>query len=305
MKKTARLILAIASVIAFGTVLVVSGCSVNNAAHKRSFADSAGAGTESDASLDSNSSQYAVYEVYDFINGIAWFRGFDSKGRLYYGVIDEQKNLIVPPVYEAVFSFDFYSRTLTWVLLAETKKWGAIDISGAETAGVAVVPFQYDRVRWQRSDGMTAVSAGGKTGLLDSDGNVRVPVEYEEILDCRDGMAAVMSGGKWGVVDSANNVIVPFGYAWASCFSEGLARVVIADETYRPFQYSAPEEVWLKGKFGFVDMAGNVVVPVKYDYAGHFSNGIATARLDGQYVTIDMSGNITGLLQEKPLPLAD
>ena len=292
MKKRQNPVTTIAATVIFGIVLLLSGCASNNTANGEGTSGLKDAGTTNGQNLNSDSNRYKIYEVYDFINDIAWVRGFDHKNRLYYGIIDTQKNLIVPLIYESVFAFGFHTRALTWAKLAETGKWGLIDTSGIERAGTVIVPFQYDQVRWIRKDGMTRVSRDGKSGLLDSNGNVRVPVEYEDVLDYQDGTAVVMRDGWWGIVDSDKNVIAPFKYAWVSFFSEGLARVVVADKTYRPFQYSAPEEVWLKGKFGFVDRKGKEVVPPKYDYAGHFANGIAIVKLDGQYGIIDTSGNI-------------
>lgn len=75
-----------------------------------------------------------------------------------------------------------------------------------------------------------------------------------------------------------------------------MARVVISEDgnPYYPYTYQAPELVWLKGKFGFVDMSGNVVIPIIYDYADpkFDEDGFVTVKLDGLFRTIDKAGKV-------------
>ena len=296
MKKSWGLIFTIIFAITLCVILSVSGCSANSVTDNGNITITGDAVIVTD--LDSPSTENIIEEVYDFISDIAWFRGFDNEGRLYYGIVDAEKNIIVPPIYEHVF--DFYTRGLNWIALAKNGKWGMIDTSGIETAGNVVVPFIYDNVLGIRRNGeaeerynaVVEVAIDGKCGLLDAFGNVLVPCEYEDIMAYNNGKAEVILGGKWGIIDSNNNVIVPFEYAWITLCSNDVARVVIADGAYGRFQYSAPEDIWLKGKFGFVDMLGKVIVPIIYDYAEYLPNGTAVVRLDDYYGIIDMSGNI-------------
>ena len=49
--------------------------------------------------------------------------------------------------------------------------------------------------------------------------------------------------------------------------------------------------VMLKGKWGYVDQAGNMVIPAIYEEADWFIDGIASVVLDGKAVRIDIEGN--------------
>jgi hypothetical protein len=49
--------------------------------------------------------------------------------------------------------------------------------------------------------------------------------------------------------------------------------------------------VKLNGKYGFVDLQGNEVIPLKYDDAFNFSEGRAEVSLNGKYGFIDVNGN--------------
>lgn len=60
-------------------------------------------------------------------------------------------------------------------------------------------------------------------------------------------------------------------------FSEGLAVVSIEESSGR--------------KYGFIDEKGNEVIPLKYDLAYPFKDGLAIVKLDGKWGYIDKSGN--------------
>jgi hypothetical protein len=45
------------------------------------------------------------------------------------------------------------------------------------------------------------------------------------------------------------------------------------------------------GKYGFIEQAGTTVIPLKYDDARHFSEGLACVKLNGKWGFIDKTGN--------------
>jgi hypothetical protein len=49
--------------------------------------------------------------------------------------------------------------------------------------------------------------------------------------------------------------------------------------------------VKLNGKYGFVDLQGNEVIPLKYDLVGEFREGRAWVRLNGEHGFVDEEGN--------------
>ena len=51
-------------------------------------------------------------------------------------------------------------------------------------------------------------------------------------------------------------------------------------------------KVKLNGKCGYVDKSGNEVVPLKYDYAGIFNEGLAAVKLNGKSGFVDKSGKV-------------
>ena len=67
-------------------------------------------------------------------------------------------------------------------------------------------------------------------------------------------------------------------FDFVQSFSEGFAAVGIDDGSVV--------------SWGFVDTAGNEVVPPIYDFAMSFSDGLAPVRLDGLWGFVDVTGTV-------------
>jgi hypothetical protein len=123
----------------------------------------------------------------------------------------------------------------------------------------------------------TVVYKDGKQGLIDTDGNVVVPVIYDDINGVfYEGLAAARSGDKWGYVDTAGNVAIPFIY-----------------ENAEGFYIDGKAPVTLNGKTGLIDTKGHVVVPLIYDYVFSINkDGLAGVQIDDKHGIVDLEGNI-------------
>ena len=70
---------------------------------------------------------------------------------------------------------------------------------------------------------------------------------------------------EYAVVDALGNIIVPFGkFGWIEDFNRGYARVKSFSVNFRSV-YIDGQEVLETPKWGLIDKAGNIVVPVEYD----------------------------------------
>ena len=166
------------------------------------------------------------------------------------------------------------------------------------------------------------VSLNDKYGFADGNGNIVIPLKYDDAKDFSEGLASVKLNGKWGYIDKSGNEVIPLKYNEADNFSEGLAAVKLDGKrgildrkcgfidkngnVVIPFKYDDAEDfsegiaiVKLDGKCGilgpskcgFIDKSGNEVTPLKYDLAGDFSEGLARVKLNGKYGYIDKGGN--------------
>jgi hypothetical protein len=104
---------------------------------------------------------------------------------------------------------------------------------------------------------VSKVKKGGKVGYVDINGNIIIPLEYDEGLTFNEGYSAVRKGEKWAYLDSAGKVITGFIYVDAMGFAEGLAP-------------AKKNSGW-----GFVDTLGHEVIPFVYSNARKFTEGLA------------------------------
>ena len=136
-----------------------------------------------------------------------------------------------------------------------------------------------------------------KVGLKDAEGNIIASAKYDHIKEFVEGMAAVNLGGKekieYLMPPGAGLMYVPilkvFGGKWGF--------VNIQGEEIIPCQYQAVESfseglaaVKLKYKCGFIDKTGAQIIPCKYDDVNSFSEGLAVVYSRNRCGFIDKSG---------------
>lgn len=95
---------------------------------------------------------------------------------------------------------------------------------------------------------------GTKWGIMDTDCNLLIPVEYDRIIISDDKKILTVKNrpGSHAVVNMKNEYIVPFGkYQWISGFWKGYARVMT----------SLPSAV---KQWGIIDSNGIEVLPLEY-----------------------------------------
>ncbi|MCL1878193.1 MAG: WG repeat-containing protein, partial [Defluviitaleaceae bacterium] len=228
------------------------------------------------------------------------------------GVIDKSGNIIIP--------FEFYGISFLGDGLFRAFKGDWSDrTEGILTEGILnkygeiVVPFEYDHIG-SFHEGLAAVHRDGMVGFVDTCGELVIPLRYGSIGirgdDPRwmlrwsqhgafeDGLAVVKRrqwddnwayGNEMGLIDRAGNVVLPFEFDIINSFSDGLA-VVGVGETFNEDEHGWRDIIHT---FGVINMYGDFVIPMgEFDHIADFSEGVASARRDGQTGLIDRDGNI-------------
>ena len=176
---------------------------------------------------------------------------------------------------------------------------------------------------------------GRKRGFIDAENKVVIPLIYEDVMSGNSGYYAVKSGGKWGFVDKNNKLLIAFKYDdikvnFKNSSTTNYATVVKNGKTFmiskeidlavdkKDFtnKYNSVGRfndglalVNLQGKYGYINEAGDEVVPLIYDYSHDFSEGRAGVSLYGKdkknvlyskYGFIDKAGKVViPLMYEK------
>ena len=126
----------------------------------------------------------------------------------------------------------------------------------------------------------SVVDAGGETGhgklaYIDRSGKVIIPTPFntdgdfernttdfsEGLASLSEGLARSVTGGDWVYINRRGEIVLTTSFDYAGAFSEGLACVYDSDSN----------------KWGFIDLTGKVVIPLRYDSVSlfGFSEGLA------------------------------
>ena len=133
-------------------------------------------------------------------------------------------------------------------------------------------------------DGLASFRTNDKKGIIDTLGNVIVPMKYDEIEPFMDGVARVEIFGDYpthyGYIDKQGNEVLPVIYTDAD------------DWFYRSMRFSDLIVVGIDQKYGCFDKKGKKILPLEYGSIGNYSSGLATIYKDGKMGCINKEGKI-------------
>ncbi len=117
------------------------------------------------------------------------------------------------------------------------------------------------------SDGLVPARQDGKWGYVALDGAWAIEPRFDEARPFSEGLAAVRSGQLFGLIDAAGNTVVPFRFADAGLARQGRIPVALDEAGSR--------------RWGLVDLAGDVTLPIEYDALEWIDSGSAPTRIHG------------------------
>jgi TonB family protein len=162
----------------------------------------------------------------------------------------------------------------------------------------------------EKGDTLLSFFPDNRHGLINAQGDVIVPPQFDFILEFGDGLAGVRTGSKWGFIGRDGKFVIEPRFQFIrGSFSGGLACVM---ENYKygyidkhgqwkikprfndAYKFrEGVAEVEIDGKTGFIDTNGQFVVNPEFARVGHFSEGLAPVKktLLGKWGYIDKKGN--------------
>lgn len=187
---------------------------------------------------------------------------FSQAGPFYKGlaqVTDYQsgKRYFINKAGEEIISSDeipFYRADLFWLDRNDHKIW-------------RITRASYDDFKLLNPD-LIQVSQKGKVGLLSSDDKLIVPCRYDYVTaPSAEGYSAVQVGSKWGVIDRNGRYSMPLTDKFERIF---------------PF-YENYARVLMKGRYGFIDIKGNMYISPQYPDAGNASEGMIAVKINNKW----------------------
>jgi hypothetical protein len=182
------------------------------------------------------------------------------------------------------------------------------DLYGIDETGI-------EDAYYMTSSGVIA-KHGGKYGYYNYDFESTSTIEYDEITAIGSGVIVVKNGSAWGILDSSGKIVGDFSYSDAAvnslgsvfCGKRGMMKNssgwqlvdtdgnVFASNVFYDAKAPESENGYIavtneKGKWGFIDLDGNLVIDYKYDVAKSFSNGLAAVCMGERWQYIDDRDN--------------
>ncbi|WP_179290397.1 WG repeat-containing protein [Shouchella clausii] len=166
----------------------------------------------------------------------------------------------------------------------------------------SIQPFSEERAIIQTKDGFK---------MIDEEGHVRTKKTYAYMAPMKHGRALFQTNGRYGFLNSDGEEVIAARYLFAFDFDEGKAVVQtktaefqLIDEnghvlhTYPYADVGSLSEGRIAFKqgdlYGYLDEAGNVVIPPKYGMAFAYEDGFAIIATNGDnysYGLINKAGN--------------
>lgn len=137
-----------------------------------------------------------------------------------------------------------------------------------------IEPGEYEAMFFVDSDWIAVEQKNGKYSVINAQGEVALPDEYEQIGKFYDGIACVKMNGECFYIDKSGGRITNINFDAGRGFHEGLAAVKVND-------------LW-----GYIDCNGTIVIPPQYDEVKEFSEGLAAIKVNGLWGYIDCNGTV-------------
>ncbi|WP_298360162.1 WG repeat-containing protein [Runella sp.] len=173
-----------------------------------------------------------------------------------------------------------------------TKKWG---FANRSKEIVFACTYEYDFVG-SFSENISRVKIGNKVGILNKYGQEIVAPVYDEIEPFFNGKAIVKKDKKIGMINIDGQELIPPLYDEISSFCEGLSMVKIYENPKVGLDgfisYKADKRLNHLGKYGFVNIFGDIVIPLVFEYAKSFENGISYVEKDGKVGYVNQFGKL-------------
>ena len=205
-----------------------------------------------------------------------------------WGYIDRSGRVVIPFKYERTLGF-----SCGLAAVSVDGQWGYIKKEG----GIIIVPqfagasvFRNDRARVNiggtnyrgrryhahYGDGKQYWVLDGAWRYIDKSGQFISDLKFDKAMDFRDGMAAFQIFWKCGLKDSAGRIVLPAEYdKFDTKFIAGMAKVKS------------------RGRWGFINDFGKLVLPPVYEEVRDFVQGRAAVKAGTKWAFVDTSGKFT------------
>ncbi|QMU64181.1 MAG: hypothetical protein GKR88_07705 [Flavobacteriaceae bacterium] len=168
--------------------------------------------------------------------------------------------------------------------------------------GKFIVSLQYDDAG-VFYDSLARVRQNGKWGFIDLKGKIVIPLKYEAVSFFSEGLAGVKMNNEWFIINKKGEISqeekerLEKKKKRAKEVAEkkekgSFKKLLLNNVSQGSFDYGVPWRTHLKGKWGFIDSKGNIIIPLKYNDVDVFREGLSSAKLGDKWGLINEIGKI-------------
>jgi hypothetical protein len=207
-----------------------------------------------------------------------------------YGYIDHTGKIVIRPQF--IWAEDFW-RGLGSVYVCG--RYASIDSSGKLLPHRVAVEGRLEPKH-----------EGQKVGFVDEHGEFKINPTFDDALPFSDGLAAIQINKKWGFIDAVGHQIIQPKFSNAYYFREGVGiaqlpdsgdvlidksgKVLATEYGFVDLVSNGRVPATRGGKNGYLDLRGEVVIPLVYDDGRSFSDGLASVKKENKWGYVDRDG---------------
>ncbi|MBQ8058363.1 MAG: WG repeat-containing protein [Prevotella sp.] len=247
--------------------------------------------------LYSEDGKLIIKPQYDFVMAVAPENGcFHVERNGKYGLVEEKTGKeIVAPMWGFVSFKDDYINVCNGKIGAEGTTRGILDKTGKKW----IIPCEYDWIRFEERTKLFELKKGNMFGYADNTGKLILPCKCSNVIDVYDSLGVIIysKGGiknsrgwgvnwpalhaKWGMIDLQGNEIAPCEYDYIGSYSDSLFLFNKGGDIAEEVSPTGNAPLPSGGKFGYMDVKGNEIIPCQYEVATQFEKGVAHVMLNG------------------------
>ena len=158
-------------------------------------------------------------------------------------------------------------------------------------------------------NGFATVEKDDLYGFIDTSLEIKIPCIYTSVGKFSNGRAAVRNAdNKWGIIDTKGNLILDYTYDYIEEFFDGKALVRLnGKEQESQDRFSLPTRVG--DKFGYIDVQGKPLTPIKYEHCFGFKNNSTYSHIalkkNGKYILTNNSFERVSRKKYKSISFSD
>ena len=216
------------------------------------------------AILDTNGKTIKEFEDISYADAISEGKIRITQNGLY-GAMDMSGNIIVEPQYEGAASNSAMEESLIYrekrAVFYKDGKYGYLDEKGEE-----IIPAKFQRAGLFRN-GLAAVKEDDKWGYIDLNGEYVIEPMYDDANSFFANVTEVKQNDESLIINQngeikQRGILIPDSYRTEECQQEGL--MVVYNEN---------------GKYGYMNVDGDLIVEPKFKEAYPFSDGVGLVNM--------------------------